>query len=143
MRWSLILLAACLSGADLTVTQAWSRATIAGQEAGVVFALITGGDAADRLLSAESDAANFVEVHEHAAGADGVMVMREVAGGVAVAAKATVELKPRSYHIMLIGLKKPLVKSAKLPVVFVFEHAGRLVIEAEVLDPWAMNFADR
>ena len=139
----LFLLVTCLAGVEPTVTKAWSRATLAGQEAGAVFALITGGEADDRLIAVESSAANVVELHEHATGADGVMMMRAVQGGLAVAAKTTIELKPRSYHVMLIGLKAPLVKAAQIEVIFVFAHAGRLVVAAEVLDPWAMAYDDR
>ena len=144
MRWLLLLLIALAgTAAEAVVSKAWSRATINGAEAGVVFAVITGGDADDRLLSAESSAANFTEVHEHAQGADGVTVMREVQGGIAIPAKGAVELKPRSYHLMLIGLKAPLAKGAKVAAVFVFQRAGRIAVEAEVLDSWAMGPDDR
>lgn len=138
-----LILATSLCGAELTVTAVWSRATVAGQEAGAIFATITGGDAADRLLAAESAAAGTVEVHEHAAGPDGVMQMRQVVGGVAVPAGTRVDLKPRSYHIMLIGLRGPLLKGNKLPVTLRFERRGNVAVEAEVLDPWAMAFDDR
>jgi copper(I)-binding protein len=139
----LMLLAACVACVEASVGQAWSRATINGAEAGAIFAVITGGDAADVLTAAESAAANVVELHEHALGADGVMAMREVQGGIAVPAQGVVELKPRSYHIMLIGLKAPLAKGARVPVVFVFQRAGRIALKAEVLDPWAMGPDDR
>lgn len=139
----LILLAACATCVEATVGAAWSRATIDGAEAGAVFAVITGGDAADRLVAAESPAAKVIELHEHTRGADGVMAMREVQGGIAVPAQGAVILKPRSYHIMLIGLTAPLVKGAKVQVTFVFERAGRIAVTADVLDPWAMSLEDR
>jgi copper(I)-binding protein len=144
MNWLPLLFVAAVAGcAEPTVSKPWSRATIAGAEAGAVFAVINGGDAADTLVSAESAAAQVVELHEHALGADGVMAMREVQGGLAIPARSAVELKPRSYHIMLIGLKAPLAKGARIPVVFVFKQAGRIAVEAEVLDPWAMAADDR
>ncbi len=144
MKWLLIMLiAVTAAGAEAAVGKPWSRATINGAEAGAVFAVITGGDADDKLMAAESTASNFTEVHEHALGADGVLAMREVQGGIAIPAKGVVELKPRSYHIMLIGLKAPLIKGAKVPVVFVFQRAGRIAVEAEILDPWAMSADDR
>lgn len=143
IRLSLLLLATLLSGAELTVTAVWSRATVPGQEAGAVFARIDGGDVADRLLSATSAAAATVEIHEHAAASDGVMQMRQVAGGLAIPASTRVELKPRSYHIMLIGLRSPLLKGGTVPLILQFEHRAPLSIAAEVLDPWAMAFDDR
>lgn len=139
----LIVLAALATAAEPAVVRVWARATAAGAEAGGVFAEIAGGAAGDRLLSAESAAARTVEVHEHAKGADGVMAMRAVPGGVAVPAGGTLLLKPGSYHIMLIGLVAPLRKGARVPVTFVLERAGRVQVEAEVLDPWAMAFDER
>lgn len=138
-----LLLATTLSGAELAVTAAWSRATVAGQEAGAVFATISGGDAADRLLGAASGVAATVELHEHAAGPDGVMQMRQVAGGIVIPAGGRVELKPRSYHVMLIGLRSALSKGGKVSLTLRFEQAGERTVEAEILDPWAMAFDDR
>lgn len=138
-----MLLCALGIAAEVSVAEVWSRATIPGQEAGAIFARITGGDADDRLLGAASEAAATVELHEHAMGQDGVGQMREIAGGLAIPAGSRVELKPRSYHIMLIGLRAPLAKGATVPVTLRFEHAGALRIEATILDPWAMAFDDR
>ncbi len=139
----LTLLIATAWGAEATVSKPWSRATISGAEAGAVFAVIAGGEADDTLIAAASTASNFTEVHEHALGADGVMAMREVQGGIPIPAKGVVELKPRSYHIMLIGLKTPLTKGAQVPVTFVFARAGKVAVMADIVDPWAMTADDR
>ncbi len=139
----LLLLAASAACADLTVTKVWARASTPGAEAGAIFALITGGEATDRLIAVESPAAKVVELHEHAKGADGVLTMRRVDGGVAIPAHGTVELKPGGYHIMLIGLAAPIAGPATVPVTFVFEHAGRIPVTAEVLAPWAMSADER
>lgn len=140
---AVLLIAALLTGAELAVAQAWSRATVAGQEAGALYLRISGGEADDRLLAAESPAAAVVEVHEHAKGADGVLRMQQVAGGLAIPARGTVELKPGSYHIMLIGLKAPLAKGAQVQATLVFAKAGRRTVAATVLDPWAMAYDER
>ena len=140
---TLLLIASWACCADLAVTSVWSRATLPGQEAGAVFATITGGAADDRLVSASCPFAAVAEIHEHAAGPDGVMQMREVAGGLVVPASASVLLKPRSYHIMLIGLKQPLIKGTPLAVTLVFRDRGPVSLQADVLDPWAMSFDDR
>ncbi len=139
----LLLLAGWAWSADLTVASVWSRATLPGQEAGAVFATITGGVADDRLLSVTCALAAVSEIHEHAAGPDGVMQMREVAGGLLIPALGAVLLKPRSYHIMLIGLKQPLAKGTPLALTMVFRDRGPVSLQADVLDPWAMTFDDR
>jgi len=142
MRWLLLVCASAAWGAELTVTQVWSRATVAGQEAGGVYATIT-SVVDDRLLAAESTSAAVVEVHEHIRAADGVMQMRAVAHGIAIAGGTPLVLKPGSYHIMLIGLKQPLLKGSSIALTLRFAKAGTVKAEAEVLDPWAMAFDDR
>ena len=41
--------------------------------------------------------------------------MRELADGLLIPADGTVVLKPGSYHVMLIGLKKPLKRGRDFP----------------------------
>ena len=142
IRWLLLACAGAAWGAELAVTQVWSRATVAGQEAGGVYATITSA-VDDRLLAAESTSAAVVEVHEHIRAADGVMQMRAVADGIAIAGGAPLVLKPGSYHIMLIGLKQPLLKGSSIALTLRFAKAGAVTAVAEVLDPWSMAFDDR
>ena len=60
------------------------------------------------LTGVSSDIASAVEVHLSSVGADGTMqmVMQE---SVSIPAGRALELKPGSYHIMIIGLTKDLV----------------------------------
>ena len=62
--------------------------------------------------------------------------MREVTGGLPVAANGSVELKPGSYHVMLIGLKKPLKVGETIPLTLDFEKAGKVSLTVPV---WAMG----
>ena len=59
-----------------------------------------------------SDIAVKVQIHEMTV-VNGVMQMRAVTAGLQYPAGGSVTLKPGSYHVMLIGLKKPLVLRAK------------------------------
>ena len=45
---------------------------------------------------------------------------------------ARVELKPGSYHIMLIGLTRELVAGEKIDITLKFEKAGDVKVTAEV-----------
>ena len=50
--------------------------------------------------------------------------MRPMANGLAIPAGHTTILKPRGYHLLLLGVKAPLVKGSTLPVTLTFEKAG-------------------
>lgn len=147
---SLLLLAACAPVVSLTpvapsapalrAEDAWSRPAMAmaGHEGGgmgaVFVTLVNDGDAPDRLLSAQCEIADVVELHETRV-EDNVARMRPVAGGIEVPARGRVELKPGGYHIMLMGLQRPLMAGDRFPVVLQFERSGALTIEAVVREP--------
>lgn len=61
-----------------------------------------------------------------------VAKMRPIKGGLEIKPGETVELKPGSFHIMFVGLKKPLSAGDHLKGTLVFEHAGTLNVEYEV-----------
>jgi len=88
------------------------------------------GAQADSLLSASSDAAQTVELHETKNDA-GVMKMRPVAK-IDVPAGGKIEMKPGGYHVMLLGLKRDLKKGDKVPVTLKFERGGEVSAEATV-----------
>ena len=89
------------------------------------------GSADDRLLRASSPAARDVQVHQMTMDS-GVMKMRELQGGLAIAAKSKVTLQPSGYHLMLIGLDKPLVEGARVPLELTFQRAGTIKVEVAV-----------
>ena len=59
------------------------------------------------MIGGSSDIAPTFEVHEMTM-EDGVAKMRPVKGGLEIKPGETVEFKPGSYHVMFVGLKKPL-----------------------------------
>jgi copper(I)-binding protein len=91
-------------------------------------------DTADRLLSAETTAASTTEIHMTEMVND-VMKMRPVEGGLEIPARGQVELKPGSYHLMLIDVTQDLLPGDKIPLLLKFEKAGEIRIEAEVKNP--------
>jgi len=110
----------------------WTRATPKGADvAGGYMTLSNKGTAPDRLIGGSSPVAARFEFHRMAV-EDGVMKMRPVEGGLEVKPGETVELKPGSFHIMLMGLKQPLEKGQKVKGTLVFEKAGKVDIEYTV-----------
>ena len=88
------------------------------------------GSEADALLSASTDVATTVELHETVK-QDGKMVMRPLPK-FDVPAGGQLEMKPGSYHIMLLGLKQDLKPGEAVNVGLSFEKAGQMSVEAPV-----------
>ncbi len=137
------------AASTVTVTGVWSRPA---DQTGVVYATIENASGtADSLLSASSPVAKTVQIHESMpaspgpaasgsmAGMSGMsgmsgmaaMVMKPVSA-VAVPAGGTVQLKPGSYHIMLIGLAHPLKAGETFPVTLKFRNAGTVQVQSTV-----------
>ncbi|MBT0960943.1 copper chaperone PCu(A)C [Denitromonas iodatirespirans] len=110
--------AACAGG--VSVSDPWVRGTVAAQKATGAFMGLT-ASAPTRLVGASSPAAAQVEVHEMTMEND-VMKMRPVAA-LDLPAGAKVDLKPGGYHIMLMGLAKPLSEGMTVPMTLTFEAA--------------------
>jgi hypothetical protein len=120
------------SAGDITVELPWSRATPKGADVAVGYMVVHNkGAAPDKLLGAAADFAEKAEVHQMTA-ADGVMKMRELAGGLEIPPKGAVSLKPNGYHLMFHGLKRQLVNGQTVKAVLNFEHAGAVAVEFKV-----------
>ena len=109
-----------VANANVTISDSWVRPTVAGQKATGAFMKITAKENS-KLLSVSSPIAGVAEVHEMKMEKD-VMKMAAIASLDLPAGKA-VELKPGSYHIMLMDLKSPVEKGAKLPLTMKFQDA--------------------
>jgi copper(I)-binding protein len=157
-----LLLSACASssGPQIEVQDPWARAAAMGGEmsgqtmgnmgtptgntamgemqhggatSGAFMLILNKGSEADQLVKAESDVANAVEIHLSEM-KDGVMTMRQVEG-IDIPAKGQAELRPGSYHVMLIGLTRDLVAGEKIKIKLQFEKSGSIEVEAEVRAP--------
>lgn len=116
----------------IAVEQPWARATPAGAMTGAVYmTLANKAKDADRLTAASSDVAAKVQIHEMAV-VNGIMQMRQLVNGLAIPAGGSVTLKPGSYHVMLIGLKKQLVAGQTLPLTLTFAKAGNISVTVPI-----------
>jgi len=121
----------------IQIQHPWARPTSAGaQVGGGYMTLVNTGKTPDRLLDGSTPAARTFEIHEMSM-AGGIMKMRRLDQGLALAPGATVALKPGGYHIMLIGLSKPLKLGEKVPATLRFEKAGEVKVEFTVEQPQA------
>ncbi len=115
--------------AQVSVGQAWARATVAQQKVSGAFLRLKSAKAG-RLVEVRSPVAGRVEMHEMAMAGD-TMRMREVAG-IELPAGQWVELKPGGYHLMLMDLKRPIQAGEKLPLTLVIEGADKKRQSVEV-----------
>jgi len=121
---ALIVAAPALASAQaVQVDNAWARATAAGSMSGGIFLTVTDTGAPDRLVGASTPVAATAELHE-TVNDNGVMRMRPVAAGLALETGKPVVLKPGSYHLMLMGLRRQLKPGDSFPVTLTFERAG-------------------
>ena len=116
---------------EVTIEKAWSRATPKGAEVGVAFLTIRNAGAADKLVSMRCTCSTAVEVHEMSM-TNGIMKMRELPKGLDVPAKGEVKLSPQGIHLMLMGLKTPLVKGQTISLDLEFVVSGIVHVDAPV-----------
>ena len=113
----------------LKIDGAWARATPNGATvAGGYLRITNTGATPDRLVSGTSNISDKFEVHEMSMDG-GVMKMRALSDGIAIAPGATVELKPGGYHIMFTDLKQPVAEGSIIKAVLMFEKAGRVDVD--------------
>ncbi len=113
MKLNVLLTAACLvllsnlSYAHIEIDGAYVRGLPPGQPNTAAFMRLYNDTSDDMtLIGAETSAAKRVEIHQHSHH-NGVMQMRQV-HSVDIGAGQVFEFKSGGYHIMLIGLAKPL-----------------------------------
>ena len=114
---------------SLEVAAPWSRPAT-GNGAG--FMVITNrGSKADTLKAVETTVARKAEIHRSST-AGGVMRMERQDAGVAVPAGKAVTFAPGGYHVMFLGLTKPVKSGDKVPATLVFQSGARLKVEFQV-----------
>jgi copper(I)-binding protein len=127
---TIFLLTALPAWAEVTVENAWARATPPGARLAAGYMTLRNSGEADRLVSVRSPAAEKVQTHVTIKDGD-VSRMRETRG-YDVPAKGALELSPGGSHLMLVNIKAPLKEGDKVPLVLRFEKAGEVKTELAV-----------
>jgi copper(I)-binding protein len=125
----ILLAAATASQAQVEARAAWVRATVQGQTTAGAYMQLTSRERAS-LVGVETPAAGSVEIHEMRMEGN-VMRMRALSR-LDLPPGKTVELKPGSYHIMLLSLQRPLKKGEVVPIRLKVEMADKSVRTLEV-----------
>jgi copper(I)-binding protein len=119
--------------ATMSDTMTMGAAAESGGTSAAYLTITNGGGTADALLKAESDVANSVELHTMTM-TNNVMTMSPV-DKIDVPANGKAELKPGSFHVMLIGLKHDLKEGDVVKLTLTFQNAGKIEVNAPVHKP--------
>ena len=87
----------------------------------------------EHLISVEADFSKRTELHDMYIKND-IMIMKHLEEGVLIKSKSQLDLRPGSFHIMFINLKKSLKKTKFQKVKFNFKNAGSIVINMPIMD---------
>ena len=117
----------------ITITKAYIRATAPGQKvSGAFMTLANASSIPYALTSVSFNAAGMVELHETSMSGK-MMQMRRISQ-VDIPANGSVELKPGSYHVMLMGLDKGLTAGTTETLTLTFSDNSQKTLEALVGD---------
>jgi hypothetical protein len=126
----------------VVIQNSWARETVGGMKNGGVFMDMENDTPKEiALIGGSSPVAKSVEIHEHIhamltdpkTGQKAMgMRMQEVKGGIKIAKGEIASLKPGGYHVMLMGLKKPLKPGDKFPLTLKFKGAQEQTVQVEV-----------
>jgi copper(I)-binding protein len=136
LKYGMCLLVAWMAAgsacAQVKIENGWARATVQGQKATGAFMKITAPQAT-RLVAVSTPVAGVAEVHEMKMD-NGVMSMRALPA-LDLPANQAVELKPGSYHLMLMDLKAPLMKDSSVALTLTFKDAKGVETKQQVSVP--------
>lgn len=118
--------------AEITAEDAWARATPPGARTGAIYLTLVNVGEADALVGAETDAAERAELHTHVH-EDGMMSMRQV-HSIEIPGKGSAALEPHGDHVMLFGLRGPLVAGDSVRLTLDFEAGESLTLDVPVKD---------
>ena len=112
----------------ITIKDAWARGT---PRSGGAFMSIHNMGAADELVDVRADVARKVQLHQTVS-EGGIMKMKHI-HGMPVPANGMAMLKPGRYHVMMMGLNKPLKPGQTFPLTLVFKQAGEVPIQVDIM----------
>lgn len=114
----------------LKVFDVWAKTTVPGGSVSAAYMHIKSGKPL-KLVKAESPLTPTVEIHDMKMNA-GVMEMKAI-DAIDIPANKLIDLKPGSFHIMLIKVNKPINKGDKVPLKLTFERPDKSTFTVDVM----------
>lgn len=132
------LLALPVWASDAVKIEGWARASAGKARNGVVYLTIYNHTGViNHLLSVQTKIANRAAIHNHIM-ENGIMRMRQVKS-VSIAKNSTLVMKPGGFHVMLIGLKRPLIEGEKFSLNLNFSDSGYAMVSVIVMSVGAQS----
>ena len=119
----------------LVIHHPWIRQPVGSAAVAGAYTTIdnTGGED-DTLLKVTIENVPTVQIHDMKMQGD-VMKMKELVEGLVIPAGKSVEMKPKSLHIMMMGLKSAYIEGEQVKGTFIFAKAGTVSVDFEVTAP--------
>lgn len=103
-----------------------------GGSGAIFFMMHNNTETDDRLIAASTPVAEKTELHTHIEDENGVMQMRQIEGGIEMAAGDVHEMARGGDHVMLMGLTTALKDGDTFPLTLTFEQAGAVTVDVVV-----------
>jgi periplasmic copper chaperone A len=127
------------AASKIEIKGAWVRAIPPASSLTAAYMVIENkGNEDDRLVKVSSIDSDSAEIHATSVNEQGVANMKKV-DAIDIPAGKGAELKPGGYHIMLIGLKKPLKVGDEVELNLKFGKAGTINVRSEVKEMTGMT----
>lgn len=118
---------------EVQLLNASARTTTPGMSSSAAYMTIRNGSYKPvQIQSLESPVAMKTELHTTEMN-NGMMKMRRV-DNLQIRPGDEVELKPGSYHVMLMGLKKPIASNSEVPITITFTNGEKKTVLAHAMD---------
>ena len=127
----LLLISLGFSAPKIVLKNLWIQPTPPGIKTTMMGGVILNeGDEEDYLIGARSEVAKAVEIHKTVMENQIAKMVKQ--DRVKIPPKGKVHFKHHGYHIMLIGLKRPLKEGDKVKVTLIFENSGEITVVVPV-----------
>ena len=119
----------------LVIHHPWIRQPVGSATVAAGFTKIDNtGTEDDTLLKVTVEGVTTVQIHDMKMEGE-TMKMAEMNDGLVIPAGKSVELKPKSLHIMMMGLKSAFMVGEEVKGTFTFAKAGAVDLDFEVVAP--------
>jgi copper(I)-binding protein len=137
----MLLLTACGSkGTDLEASKFWARSALKDGNSAAYMLLSNNTATDDELIGVSCDAAMAAEIHLSQVDTNGVMQMTPQES-VPLPAGGELELRPGSYHIMLIGIKQDFKTGENITLTLHFKNHADITLTVPVQEAENMGGA--
>lgn len=128
----LLLFAGGTAQAEITVEDAWVRATPPGARTAAVYLTLHNAGGDDALIGAASPAAEETQLHTHVH-EQGMMRMEQVAR-FDLPSGSVIKLEAGGKHLMFIDIYEPMMPGTSVEITLLFEQQEALLLAVPVRD---------